>query len=112
MIFEIDSIKFYKENNMKFNRLNKRMAVASLALFSVFFLTNCTSMITKEQLAKMGELRQKEATLTQDIVKSERELSGLKKELKDRQSEVAKCKEESDFVKSKLNDWPNVWPKK
>lgn len=97
---------------MQNTRFVRKSAMIMMALFSLLFLTDCTSMITKEQLAKMGELRQREATLSQDIVKSEKELSGIKKELKDRQSEVAKCKEDSDFVKSKLSQWPDVWPKK
>jgi predicted CopG family antitoxin len=73
-------------------------------------LAGCPCKISDEDYQKLQDLRKEERTLSDQISKLNSEKSGLGKELSARKSEVDKCKEDMDFVKKKLSEWPNVWP--
>lgn len=88
----------------------KATAAAVIFAGSSLFLTDCTSMITEEQLAMLQDLRRQEAQLTENIQTAKSELNKLKSELKSRESELNDCNEKTQFVKDKLSQWPNVWP--
>jgi hypothetical protein len=48
--------------------------------------------------------------LNQEIANTKSEYAKLEKELKARQAELEKCKEDKNFVQGKFQAWPNVWP--
>jgi|SRR6056300_1361678 predicted nuclease with TOPRIM domain len=77
---------------------------------SSLFLTDCTSMISEEQLAMLQDLRRQEAQLTEEIQTAKADLNKLKSELKSREVELNDCNDKTQFVKDKLSKWPNVWP--
>lgn len=88
----------------------KVTAAALVFAGSSLFLTNCTSMITEEQLAMLQDLRRQEAQLTENIQTAKSDLNRLKSELKSREAELNDCNSRTQFVKDKLSQWPNVWP--
>lgn len=88
----------------------KTTAAAIIFVASSLFLTDCTSMITEEQLAMLQDLRRQEAQLTENIQTAKADLNKLKSELKSRESELNDCNDKTQFVKDKLSQWPNVWP--
>lgn len=94
--------------------LSKKVVKTTLAVIifagSSLFLTDCTSMITEEQLAMLQDLRRQEAQLTENIQTAKSDLNRLKSELKSRESELNDCNQKTQFVKDKLSQWPNVWP--
>ena len=94
------------------NRVHKFLATGVSVLFVAFLLTDCTSKITQDQLAKMEDLRRREANLKSNISKVDSEISALRNELKSLQSEVDKCNKDTEFVNGKLRNWPNVWPQR
>ena len=77
-----------------------------------FALTNtgCTPKITDEQLAKLRLLKEQAAQLEQDIKKKEAEKSALEKEVASRQAEERQSSQNIEFIKQKLQTWPNSWP--
>jgi len=97
---------------MKKNRVHGFLATGVSVLFLAFLLTDCTSMITQDQLAKMEDLRRREASIKSNISKVDSEISALRNEMKSLQGEVDKCKKDTEFVNGKLSNWPNVWPQR
>lgn len=92
------------------NKMVKTTAAAVFIAVSSVFLTDCTSMVTEEQLATLQDLRRQEATLQDDITKAKNTLTSLKSELSKSQAELKDCNEQTSFVKEKLSQWPDVWP--
>jgi hypothetical protein len=84
-----------------------------LGIFVIAFaLTNtgCTPKITDEQLLKLRELKEQAARLEADIKKKEAEKSALEKEVSARQAEDRQSSQNIEFIKQKLQTWPNSWP--
>ncbi len=77
-----------------------------------FALTNtgCTPKITDEQLSKLRLLKEQAAQLELDIKKKEAEKSALEKEVASRQAEDRQSSQNIEFIKQKLQTWPNSWP--
>ncbi len=73
-------------------------------------LPGCTSKISEEQLAKIQELKRKEAALHEQIQSKKSDILQLRTEISKRQRTVDDCQKRLEFVKSKLAQWPNVWP--
>ena len=92
------------------NKVVRTTAAAIIFAGCSLFLTDCTSMITEEQLATLQTLRRQEAELTESIQTAKADLNKLKSELKSRESELNDCNDKTQFVKDKLSQWPNVWP--
>ncbi len=84
--------------------------ICSAALIAGFVITSCTPKVTEEQLAQLAELRKKERTLTEEISNKRTEMQKVENELKARNAELNDCSKEKEFIKSKLAQWPNVWP--
>lgn len=95
---------------MQFKSLKSKILTGSAVLSVALFLTACPSKITEEQLAQLQELRKAEASLKQQLSEKKSEKAGLERELSSREAELKKCQEDTDFVKRKLSQWPNVWP--
>ncbi len=95
---------------MRLKSLASRLSITSAIVISTFFFTNCTSMITEEQMAQLEELRRNESSLSDQIKKANNEVSKLKSELGARETELNKCKENREFITNKLSKWPVVWP--
>jgi peptidoglycan hydrolase CwlO-like protein len=95
---------------MKFQRIISCIALPSLIVGAVLMASSCRSLITPEQLQELKDLRAKEKSLTEQIQDKKNEVSKIKSEISARQSELKKCNDESDFIKQKLAQWPNVWP--
>jgi len=84
-----------------------------IGVFAVAFMltnTGCTPKITDEQLTKLRQLKEQAASLEQDIKKKEAEKSALKKEVAARQAEDRQSSQNIEFIKQKLQSWPNSWP--
>lgn len=95
---------------MKRKSLVKRLSTVSAILIATFVLTDCTSMITEEQMAQLEELRRQEATIGDGIAKANKTISKLDGELSSRKAELKDCEEQKAFIEQKLKQWPNVWP--
>lgn len=91
------------------SRVMKGFALGAITLFSATFLTDCTSMITEEQMAQLQDLRERQANLENEISQSRSMLNKLKSELDARKAELNNCNEDKEFVTNKLSQWPNVW---
>jgi Tfp pilus assembly protein PilO len=89
--------------------LVKFMSVGTVLAVSYFF-TACTPKVTEEQLTKLKQLRGQERDLTSQIAAKKNDKASLEKELQARLAELKECQKESDFIKSKLTNWPDVWP--
>ncbi len=95
---------------MRVKSLITALGISSALIFSAASFTSCTPKVTDEQLAQLDELRRKERSLNQEIANTKSEYAKLERELKARQAELEKCKEDKAFVQGKLQAWPNVWP--
>ncbi|MFP4528096.1 MAG: hypothetical protein ACLFQX_06060 [Candidatus Kapaibacterium sp.] len=95
---------------MQLKSLISTAIVGSVIVGTSLMVTNCTSMVTEEQLAKLQDLRRQERQLQDDIGKKSTDLKKLESEISARQKEVNNCDEDLKFVKNKLDQWPNVWP--
>jgi peptidoglycan hydrolase CwlO-like protein len=95
---------------MKIRRLISGLALPAIIIGAALFASSCRPMVTPEQLQELKDLRAKEKSLTEQIQDKKSEVSKIKSEISARQSELKKCNDESDFVKQKLSQWPNVWP--
>ncbi len=89
--------------------LVKFLSVGTVLAVSYFF-TACTPKVTEEQLLKLKQLKDKERELTSQIAAKKNEKASLEKELQARLGELKDCQKESDYIKSKLTNWPDVWP--
>jgi peptidoglycan hydrolase CwlO-like protein len=90
--------------------LTKRIVFSAFVIALGIGFTNCTPMVTPEQLAKLQELRKREVVLNEDISKANSNISKIQNELNQRMAEVKKCNDEKDYLNKKLANWPNVWP--
>ncbi len=95
---------------MKMKKLVSVIGICSALLFSSNLLTDCTSMITEEQLLKLQDLRKRESQLNQEISDKQTDMQKVERELNSRKTELNDCQKERDFIKQKLSQWPNVWP--
>ena len=93
------------------NRTTSTIGLCVLVAFTAMISSGCTSKITDEQLAKLRDLRQQEQTLNQQLRAKEDERTRVQNEIKARKAELDKCNSNMQFVKDKLAQWPNVWPK-
>lgn len=87
-----------------------QMGMIVFALTGASFLASCSSHITKEQLAEMRSLRESERSLKSQIEAKNDEKRRLQGEVDQPQREVDNCNSKKQFVSSKLQQWPNVWP--
>ena len=94
---------------MKLQRIISGLALPSIAIGAVILMSSCRPMVTPEQLQELKELRAKEKSVTEQIQAKKNDISKVKTEISARESELKKCNDEADFVKEKLNSWPN-WP--
>lgn len=95
---------------MQLKSLASSLSITSAIVISTFFFTNCSSMITEEQMVQIEELRRNESSLNDQIKKGSKEVSKLKSELGARETELKKCKGDREFITNELNKWPDVWP--
>lgn len=95
---------------MKLQRIISGLALPSIAVGAVIIMSSCRPMVTPEQLQELKELRAKEKSVTEQIQAKKGEISKVKTEISSREAELKKCNDETDFVKEKLNTWPNSWP--
>ncbi len=95
---------------MQFKSLISKIGIGSaIVAVSVLFM-DCSNKITEEQLAQLKELRKQERSLTAKISDIKSDKAAVEKELNARKAEMKKCQEDTEFVKKKLSQWPNVWP--
>lgn len=92
-------------------KINTPKMLAGLGILAIgVMLSDCTPMITEEQLAKIKELRKQEKSLNEDISKVQSEIPKLKQEINSREAELKDCNDKKDFITQKLQTWPDVWP--
>ena len=94
---------------MQKNKFSKKIAFLTALIALGIGFTNCTPMVTPEQLAKLQELRKREVVLNEDISKTNSNIAKVQGELNQRMSEVKKCNDEKDYLNRKLSNWPNIW---
>lgn len=88
----------------------KGIALSTAIVAASLLFSSCSNKITELQLQQLKDLRMKERSLNESIQKKRDEKSRLEKELNARKGELDDCTKKSDFVKGKLQNWPNVWP--
>jgi septal ring factor EnvC (AmiA/AmiB activator) len=74
------------------------------------FVSSCSNKITEEQLKQLTDLRREDNNLQESIQRKQSEKSSIESEINKRKSELNDCSKQMDFVKKKLQQWPNVWP--
>ncbi|MCK5741352.1 MAG: hypothetical protein KAH48_03975 [Chlorobi bacterium] len=95
---------------MKIRGLVSKIGLTTLAVAATISMNSCTPMITEEQQMKINELKTQERQLTEGLSSKKREISKLNSEVSARNAELKKCKDDTEFVQSKLASWPNSWP--
>jgi septal ring factor EnvC (AmiA/AmiB activator) len=80
------------------------------AVLASLTLSSCTKKATEEQLDQIHSLRREIASLENSIKQNDGEKARLSGELSSVQQQLAKCSDDLNFVKSKLANWPDVWP--
>ncbi|OYT15935.1 MAG: hypothetical protein B7C24_10395 [Bacteroidetes bacterium 4572_77] len=94
-------------------KLKKAVAILSMGAFltvSGIGLTSCTSTLTPEQLAELSTLRKETRSLNKSLETTKTDLGEINRELDAQQSKLDDCNERQQFVKDKLDKWPNIWP--
>jgi len=94
---------------MKFKKLISIFGLSSMLVLSSSLLSNCTRMITEEQLMQLQELRKRESQLNTQISNKQQEINKIQGEINARKGELKNCDKEREIVKQKLSQWPNVW---
>lgn len=93
--------------------LKKRLLpLGAIVITAGLFLGGCSNKITEEQLAQLKELRKQDKSLTEMLNKKKDEKKKLQNEINARTTELNDCAKKRDYIKSKLSQWPNVWPDK
>jgi len=95
---------------MKNKKLSSVLAAFVLFVIAGLAISSCSNKITEEQLLQIKELRKAERALDDKISTQKTELSEIEKELAARKSVLNDCTKRQDYVKSKLQSWPNIWP--
>ena len=95
---------------MKIKKLSSVLAAFVLFVIAGLAISSCSNKITEEQLLQIKELRKSERALDDKITNQKAELSEIEKELAARKSVLNDCNKRQEFVKNKLNSWPNIWP--
>lgn len=95
---------------MKFTKIAAIVGASALMLASSLSFTGCTTMITEQQMNRIQDLRKKEKQINAEISAKESEIPKIESEINARQSVLADCNKDKDFIMQKLSQWPNVWP--
>ncbi len=95
---------------MNFRKIGKALGIPTAAIGIALLASSCRPMVTPEQLQTLKSQREQKASLTEQIAAQKKEASKIKSEIGARKAELKKCQEDSDFIKQKLSQWPNVWP--
>jgi peptidoglycan hydrolase CwlO-like protein len=84
--------------------------ITTVILCLALFVSGCSNKITQEQLKQLTDLRKVDKNLQESIQKKQNEKSGIQTELNKRKAELGDCTKEMEYVKKKLQLWPNIWP--
>jgi septal ring factor EnvC (AmiA/AmiB activator) len=84
--------------------------ITSILLCLMMFVSSCSNKLTEEQLKQLTDLRKLDKNLQESVQKKQSEKNSIQTELSKRKSELSDCTKQSDFIKAKLQQWPNVWP--
>ncbi len=95
---------------MNLKSLITKAGIGSAIVASSFLLFNCSNKITEEQLQQLDELRKQEKSLRAEISSVQDEKSSLQREIDARKKELEKCQKDTEIVKQRLSEWPDVWP--
>jgi len=95
---------------MKIKKLSSVLAALVIFVIAGLSISSCSNKITDEQLAQIKELRKTDRALDDKITTQNSELSEIGKELAARKSVLDDCNKRQNFVKTKLQSWPNIWP--
>ncbi len=95
---------------MRIKFIKNLIGITSISLVLVLSLPNCTCKISEQDYNKLQDLRREERQISADISKKREDKNAIERELKAKQTEADKCKEEREFIEKKLTQWPNVWP--
>lgn len=95
---------------MRFKKMSSLLVAGAIVFSTGISLTSCSNKIEEEQLLQIKELRKQERSLTKKLNTKKMDLSEINKELKSRQAVLDDCTKRQNFVKSKLDKWPNSWP--
>jgi hypothetical protein len=101
---------FFARSNMRTSWNLTSLIVGLFVMAFALTNTGCTPKITDEQLSKLRLLKEQAAQLELDIKKKEAEKSALEKEVASRQAEDRQSSQNIEFIKQKLQTWPNSWP--
>lgn len=95
---------------MKIKKLSSVLVAFVLFVIAGLAISSCSNKITEEQLMQIKELRKSERALDDKIASQKTELSEIEKELAARKAVLNDCNKRQEYVKNKLNSWPNIWP--
>lgn len=95
---------------MKSRRLVTTLVLVLSILGSSFIFTNCTPMVTEEQLARLDGLRRDMRRKEDSISLMKKENGDLQSEINALQKKVDNCNDIRNFIQNKMQQWPNVWP--
>lgn len=95
---------------MKNKKLSSIISAFVIFVITGVMLSSCSNKITEEQLLQIKELRKQDKLLDDKIATQKAELSEIEKELAARKAILNDCNKRQDYVKAKLNAWPNIWP--
>ena len=95
---------------MKLKQSLMKVGILILLPAGLLTLSSCSSKITEEQLAQLQELRRQERSLQDGIANKQSELSRIREEINARKAALNNCQNELNTVRTRLSQWPNIWP--
>ncbi|HOV91555.1 MAG TPA: hypothetical protein PLC04_00525 [Candidatus Kapabacteria bacterium] len=95
---------------MKLKKSLTKIAILIVLPMGLATLSSCTSKITEEQMTQLQELRKQERSLQDGISNKQNELNRIRSEINSRKAELNNCQNELNTVKTRLSQWPDIWP--
>jgi peptidoglycan hydrolase CwlO-like protein len=95
---------------MKLKQSLLKVGMLLILPIGLMTLSSCSNKITEEQLAQLQELRRQERSLQDGISNKQTELNKIRQEINMRKADMTNCQNELNTIKTRLSQWPDIWP--
>ncbi len=95
---------------MKLKQSLLKVGMLLILPIGLMTLSSCSNKITEEQLTQLQELRRQERSLQDGISNKQTELNKIRQEINMRKADLTNCQNELNTIKTRLSQWPDIWP--